>query len=150
MALTYWIVRVGVADDPDSLYRVQRTRTAHDAAMQACDCIPSFLAVKPITTKVYRSPVALAEATDAPDGWLSGAALQLWTEARVRAVLPQVQIRVTRGSHTCVVTADVRGRARPFATVYPRYDSGAMGDYSYEFSWAALARSLNLGHPLTT
>lgn len=61
----------------------------------------------------------------------------LWTEARVRAELPLLRVRV-EGEE---MTGSPVGRCLPFAVVYAGYGR-------WEFSWSALASSLNSGRPL--
>lgn len=64
-----------------------------------------------------------------------------WTAEKVRAELPDVKVRTTRKGQP--VTAVVRGRFNSFATVGIVETAIAA-----EFTWDAVAASLNSGKPL--
>ena len=75
--------------------------------------------------------------------------MEPWTIATVKRDLPSVSIRIVKGK---IVTGRVSGRLNQFATVSVP-NTGTLHSNSIifadgQFSWEAIAHSLNSGKPL--
>ena len=69
-----------------------------------------------------------------------------WDEKSVRENLPDVKVKMGE----TILDCHVRGRLNQFASVSTKIDpsTGKGGDYIGDWSWAAVARSLNNQSPL--
>lgn len=72
----------------------------------------------------------------------------MWNENNVKAALPDVEILRTRRNSRSCIRARITGRRHRFARVYAIDDTGQATGEVYEFSWAAIVRSLNTNMPL--
>lgn len=63
----------------------------------------------------------------------------MWTVARVKNELPDVQVKTLTG----VLTCRVAGSKNKFASVY-----APSTGHTWEYSWDAVCRALNTGKPL--
>lgn len=70
----------------------------------------------------------------------------MWTPETVKSQLPNVDVRFISAGMPITISCVVRGRKNKFATVAP-YEFGSAT--AWEFSWQAIANSLNSGKPLS-